>query len=153
MGKKEQLLTSRENDLVKYCTKLKKSRSFRYSEKKFLLEGVRLCYDSFCNGYPIQTLFYTEEALCKSSAQIAADAIWERNSCFLRKSACSGKIKRYPTFTRRFYFMSHERDSPPLNSGPFWKAISIGLPSGSWKYGNSFSYQRSPGVRWASTHF
>lgn len=124
MEKKEQLLTSRENDLVKYCTKLKKGRSFRYSEKKFLLEGVRLCYDSFCNGYPIQTLFYTEEALHKNPGQIAQMQLGAE-CCFRISQPIAEKLSDTPHSQGVFTLCPMKDILRPLIQAPSGKLLVL----------------------------
>ena len=42
-------ISSKDNTKIKYVKKLISNANFRKSEKKFVVEGVRLSYDAFLN--------------------------------------------------------------------------------------------------------
>lgn len=63
---------SRDNERVKALCRLMKSSTARKSEKKFLLEGVRLCYDACISGHPIEQVLYTSEAARRYAQQLSA---------------------------------------------------------------------------------
>lgn len=56
------LITSRENDTIKYACKIGQNRAFRQSEKCFLAEGLKLCLDLAKTLTPYK-VFYTQDAL------------------------------------------------------------------------------------------
>lgn len=54
-------ITSRNNENIKYITKLLNSSKFRKENHQFVIEGLRLCYDALRSNVNIQKVFYTEE--------------------------------------------------------------------------------------------
>ncbi len=65
-------IQSRDNEHVKALCRLVKSGAARKNEKKFLLEGVRLCYDACISGHPIEQVLYTDEARRRYAPQLSA---------------------------------------------------------------------------------
>lgn len=69
------VVTSKENNLVKFVRKLLTSTRERKTTGLFVLEGLRLCADAALNGYEINTLIVSEkvqdseklDVLCKAA--------------------------------------------------------------------------------------
>ncbi len=59
-----EIITSRDNSLIKYAQKLAKSKSFRHEEKLFFAEGLRLC-EEIAKTLKPKKLFYTEKVAQK----------------------------------------------------------------------------------------
>ncbi|MFI3325168.1 MAG: RNA methyltransferase [Clostridia bacterium] len=59
------VITSRKNQIIKFCTELSNSSSLRKEHKLFLIEGARLCSDATKSGTGIFRLFYTQKAKTK----------------------------------------------------------------------------------------
>lgn len=57
-------ITSKDNAKIKYVKKLISSKSFRDEEGRFVVEGLRLCYDAFLSEVPIKEVYYTA-AICE----------------------------------------------------------------------------------------
>lgn len=76
-------IKSKENELIKYIKKLMNSSSFRKSEGKFVIEGLRLCSDAAVGGVNIDTVLLTERAAQKHSKK--TEKILEncREHCFV----------------------------------------------------------------------
>ncbi|MEG1153623.1 MAG: RNA methyltransferase [Ruthenibacterium sp.] len=55
------VITSRENETVKYACKIGQNRAFRQSERCFLAEGLKLCLD-LARAFAISKVFYTSKA-------------------------------------------------------------------------------------------
>ncbi|MFI3170663.1 MAG: RNA methyltransferase [Faecalibacterium sp.] len=68
------VITSRENNTVKYAGKLAANAAFRQSEQSFFAEGLKLCLalDAFL---PCHSLFYTQKALEKTPALVEVEAV------------------------------------------------------------------------------
>lgn len=66
----EKEITSRKNENIKYALKLLKESGFRKKNRKFLLEGLRLCLEAAENGVKICETFYTLDLYQKSSGKI-----------------------------------------------------------------------------------
>lgn len=62
-----QLITSRENKIIKNVLKLINSPKERREQEKFVIEGIRLCTDAFESGVLINTVFVCESAKIKFS--------------------------------------------------------------------------------------
>ncbi len=58
----EKLLSSRENETIKYACKIGQNKAFRQSEQRFLAEGLKLCLD-LATTCQVHTVFYTQRAL------------------------------------------------------------------------------------------
>lgn len=58
-------ITSKSNDKIKQAAKLVSSAAQRRKEKRFLLEGSRLCFDALSCGFAPAQVFVTENALHK----------------------------------------------------------------------------------------
>ncbi|MDF1495936.1 TrmH family RNA methyltransferase [Caproiciproducens sp. CPB-2] len=56
------LITSRQNEIIKHAARLSSTAGFRREEGLFLAEGARLCRDAAQSGVGIRTLFYTAQA-------------------------------------------------------------------------------------------
>lgn len=54
-------ITSKENPQIKYLRKLISSSKFRKEEKKFVIEGSRICDEALKNNLKIKKVFYTEK--------------------------------------------------------------------------------------------
>lgn len=63
-------LASRNHEQVKEYCKLANSPKARRENGRFVLEGLRLCADCADSGYPIETLFLTDEAFQKGGARL-----------------------------------------------------------------------------------
>lgn len=59
-------ITSRHNSKLKYCAKLTNSVKFRYNEKLFVIEGLRLCEEAVYNNVEIDSIFVTQVFLDKN---------------------------------------------------------------------------------------
>ncbi len=58
-------ISSRKNQIIKFCAEIANSSSLRKEKKLFLIEGARLCADAAQNNTGIFRLFYTQKALDK----------------------------------------------------------------------------------------
>lgn len=67
-----EIITSKENRLIKYVAKLISSKSFRLQEQLFVIEGARLCEDAANGNVQAKYCFYTAQALEKYPAQVQA---------------------------------------------------------------------------------
>ena len=54
-------ITSKDNAQIKYLRKLISSSKFRKEEKKFVIEGLRICDEALKNNLKIKKVFYTEK--------------------------------------------------------------------------------------------
>lgn len=63
-------ISSKDNTKIKYVKKLISNANFRKSEKKFVVEGVRLSYDAFLNDIIIKEVYYNESAENKFSDKL-----------------------------------------------------------------------------------
>ncbi len=80
------MITSKQNNIIKLVKKLISSSKYRKSENKFVLEGLRLCKDIVMNDAVNKStpslLFFTKSAYEKSSDDI--DRIGEKcDKCYL----------------------------------------------------------------------
>lgn len=66
------VITSRNNDKIKYVGKLVSDASLRRSDSIFVLEGARLCADAERSGYTVEEVFVTEKALGKYGEMLTA---------------------------------------------------------------------------------
>ncbi len=62
-----EIITSRDNSLIKYVQKIAKNKTFRNEENLFFAEGLRLCEELAKSNNP-KKIFYTEKAAEKCSA-------------------------------------------------------------------------------------
>ncbi len=53
-------ISSKDNQIIKFTSKLQKSSKFRKTEKMFVLEGLRICKDALLNGVGIYAILYSE---------------------------------------------------------------------------------------------
>lgn len=60
-----EIITSRQNSGVRAAAKLNQSAAQRRAERRFLIEGARLCRDAVQSGIPVLTAYVTLEALQK----------------------------------------------------------------------------------------
>lgn len=67
-----QTITSRKNDLVRAAAALADSVRQRRESGCYLVEGARLCEDAARSGVVLEQLFYTEKAVDKYGAYLAA---------------------------------------------------------------------------------
>lgn len=70
--KMAQMITSRDNKLVKFTAKLIASKSFREEQRLFVLEGARLCADAAGSGVQAKLCFFTAQAAEKYPKQVKA---------------------------------------------------------------------------------
>ncbi len=68
------LITSRENNTIKYACKLSASAAFRDAEGAFFAEGLKLCL-ALNETMQCNMIFYTQKALDKTPALIETDAV------------------------------------------------------------------------------
>ncbi len=68
------LITSRENNTIKYACKLSANAAFRQSEQSFFAEGLKLCL-ALAQALPCNMVFYTQRALDKTPALAAVEAV------------------------------------------------------------------------------
>lgn len=61
------IISSKDNQLVKKIIKLNKSSKQRKEQNLFVAEGLRLCEDAMLSGVEIDTLIVTENAVAKYS--------------------------------------------------------------------------------------
>lgn len=57
-------ISSKDNARIKYIKKLISNKSFRDEERRFVVEGLRLCLDAFVSAASIKEVYYTD-AICK----------------------------------------------------------------------------------------
>ena len=73
-------ITSKSNNLIKEVKKLFTSRRARYENRKFVLEGARLCFDALNSGCVPEIVLLTEKArekyadICLSLEKAASDS-------------------------------------------------------------------------------
>lgn len=60
-----ELITSRDNDIVKLSSQLVSNAKFRREQGKFVLDGLRLCKDAVLNNFPIDCFLVSESAFSK----------------------------------------------------------------------------------------
>ncbi len=60
-------ISSKDNKLIKYISKLQSSSKFRREEKRFIAEGLRVCAEAVLSGADVVSVLVTENALCKHS--------------------------------------------------------------------------------------
>ncbi len=65
-----ELITSKDNQLIKFVAKLLSSKNFRKEQGLFVLEGARLCADAAFSGISAEYCFYTAQALEKYPEQV-----------------------------------------------------------------------------------
>ena len=63
-------ITGKNNENIKYVCKLLNSSKFRKENRKFVIEGLRLCSDALKNNIKIEKIFYTITAYNKSAKLI-----------------------------------------------------------------------------------
>lgn len=67
-----QTISSRENPIIKNCVSLMRSRKERLSQSLFITEGHKISQDAHRAGCTIQSVLFTQDALEKHGAFIAA---------------------------------------------------------------------------------
>lgn len=60
-------ISSKDNKLIKYISKLQSNSKFRREEKRFVAEGLRVCAEAVLSGADVVSVLVTENALCKHS--------------------------------------------------------------------------------------
>lgn len=60
-----EIITSKDNSLIKHFRKLVNSKKDRYLNREFVLEGSRIVFDALKNNAPIKKLFVTSSANLK----------------------------------------------------------------------------------------
>ncbi len=68
------VITSRENNTIKYVCKLSANAAFRQSEQSFLAEGLKLCM-ALCETLSCNMVFYTQKAIEKTPALANFDGV------------------------------------------------------------------------------
>lgn len=83
-------ITSKDNALIKFVSKLQKSSKFRYSENKFVIEGLRITEDAAENGVQFDSLIvnnsfynrYLEKlknfSKCTQKCYLLTDSLFEK---------------------------------------------------------------------------
>lgn len=66
-GDKMKEISSKDNKLIKYISKLQSSSKFRREEKCFVAEGLRVCVEAALSGAQVVAVLLTENALNKHS--------------------------------------------------------------------------------------
>ncbi len=64
-------ITSKDNKLIKYISKLQSSAKFRREEYRFVAEGLRVCVEAALSGACVESLLVTETALNKHKSELA----------------------------------------------------------------------------------
>ena len=65
-------ITSKNNTIIKDTKKLFTSSKARAEEKRFVLEGARLCFDVLNSVYEPENVFYTENITKKYPSETNA---------------------------------------------------------------------------------
>lgn len=65
-----QVITSRQNSIVRHAAEIASSAQKRHEENLFLAEGARLCEDAARSNLEIKAAFFTEQALAKYKGYI-----------------------------------------------------------------------------------
>ena len=65
-------ITSKNNTIIKDTKKLFTSSKARAEEKRFVLEGARLCFDVLNSVYEPENVFYTENIIKKYPSETNA---------------------------------------------------------------------------------
>ncbi len=86
-----ELITSRNNEKIKYAVKLRDSSSFRKEMCEYFIEGARLCSDAAKSNVEIITAFVTENALRKY-AEYFCDVESVCKNCFTVSEEVSEKL-------------------------------------------------------------
>ena len=86
-----ELITSRNNDKIKYAVKVRDSQSFRREESVFFTEGARLCSDAAQSGVSVKEMYVTEKAMQKYSEYVT---VIEKSAekCFLISEEIASKL-------------------------------------------------------------
>lgn len=79
MGKFTEI-TSKENKVIKYVSKLQKSSKFRFSERKIVIEGLRISEDVFENNASVYCLIVNNTFAQKFSDKVTAFADKAQNN-------------------------------------------------------------------------
>ena len=90
-----EIISSRENRIIKYCVKLASDKEFRLMEKKVFVEGFRLSYDAYKSGVAMEHLLVTQEAIDKWPEQMA-----EMMDSVKYVVIVDGNIAKYITHTK-----------------------------------------------------
>lgn len=86
-----ELITSRNNEKIKYAVKLRDSSSFRKECGEYFIEGARLCSDAAKSGVEIITAYVTDNALRKY-AEYFCDVENACKNCFTVSEEVSEKM-------------------------------------------------------------
>ena len=79
MGKFTEI-TSKDNKVIKYVSKLQKSSKFRFSERKIVIEGLRISEDVFENNAYVYCLIVNNTFAEKFSDKVTAFADKTQNN-------------------------------------------------------------------------
>lgn len=64
------IITSKNNENIKYISKLLNSSKFRNQQREFIIEGLRICIEAVKSGVKIKKAFYTYEFYNKFDREI-----------------------------------------------------------------------------------
>lgn len=84
-------ITSKNNTIIKDTKKLFTSSKARAEEKRFVLEGARLCFDVLNSVYEPESVFYTENIIKKYPSEINA-LISKCDGAYLITEEIAGKL-------------------------------------------------------------
>lgn len=65
-----ELITNKNNNTLKYITQLNKNAKNRRTEKAFVTEGIRLCYDAYLSGCTIKITIISETLCDKKNEKV-----------------------------------------------------------------------------------
>lgn len=125
------VIESASNEKIKNAAKLSASSKERREQKKFFLEGLRLCRDAAECGVLINCFFYTENALEKHGADV--DFIASRaERTFMISKAAAQKISDTQNPQGFFCicpFLSEKDEETVLSGGKFIALQNVQDPS------------------------
>lgn len=65
-------ITSKDNSVIKYLSKLQTSSKFRREEEKFVCEGLRVCLEALNGNAEVDKVFVTQDMLDKHKSELSA---------------------------------------------------------------------------------
>jgi len=83
------VISSKDNSLIKNIIKLNKSAKQRREQQLFVAEGLRLCEDAMLSGVEIEHLVITENAMNKFEDKITQLIKYSKSSCMVSNSIFS----------------------------------------------------------------
>lgn len=138
-----QLITSRDNQVIKETQKLLKHAKHRQEQSKFIIEGVRLCADAVESGLSISTVLLSHQAsekfleltekleeICESTFLIS-DKLFSQISDTKSPQGvmCICEIPKHtPDFTQKGNYLVLEHIQDPTNMGTILRtAEALGI--------------------------